>query len=282
MVTRRPSARSVVVALALTVALFAFSGVAGAANPWIRVAAPSPGNASTDVNCLSPVRCTAIGTGLSGGPPVLRTLDGANWVPQPVPHVGAITYLHGIDCVSLTNCTIVGGWSNVGGEIRTLVLRKVNGGPWTRVASPNPDPHHTNAQLSHVSCPSASTCVAVASVVPTRIPLTVSLRPFILATDDGGAHWMRGTTPPGITVGGVSDIDCRAAHQCTAVGSFNGALVLRSDDGVTWTEPDPATHAIGSNLDAVSCPSTRCRAVGNRTVSIPFGSRDLSLVLRES
>ena len=79
------------------------------------------------VTCSSSVHCVAVGTG-RGGDGVSHALtvvgNGTAWTSQPaVDPPGELQGLLAVDCLSSTNCTAVGGYRNVTGQVVTLAER---------------------------------------------------------------------------------------------------------------------------------------------------------------
>jgi hypothetical protein len=76
----------------------------------------------TDVTCLSPNACFAVGYSapelVNGSPTALKTVaeswEGAGWALLTTPNLGSQTYnsLAGISCSTAINCTAVGGASS--------------------------------------------------------------------------------------------------------------------------------------------------------------------------
>ena len=100
------------------------------------------------------------------------------------------------------------------------------------------------AALAAVSCPSASTCVAVGGMGG------------LIVSHDGGASWVEASVPTGHLLYGVS---CANPSWCAAVGD-GGAIVVTSDGGASWAA---AASGTASTLDTVSCPAPgHCVAAG--------------------
>jgi hypothetical protein len=135
-----------------------------------------------------------------------------------------------------------------------------DGTNWTIQQAQNP-PGTTTAQLTSVSCPSASSCVAVGTF------LTPSFTVLTEVWD--GTNWTIKNTPvPSAVLQGVS---CSASNACTGVGDvFNGTQnvpLAERWNGTNWTMQNAANPpgATLSELASVSCPATsatNCTAVG--------------------
>jgi photosystem II stability/assembly factor-like uncharacterized protein len=278
-------AQVLTVALALVVATLALPEPAGAANPWVRVAAPSPGSGQNfllSVECHG-VACTAVGfyTNDAGfGPLLTSTSDGTTWVRRTVPRPSPFTQLYDISCVSQTHCTAVGGYIPFPGDgsfrVRPLILTTTDGGTWSRVLL-LPDLGGASSQLNSIDCVTATRCRAVGSA---------GRRSLVLRTGNG-ATWFREASPSlGNGDNTLASIDCVSNGHCTAVGGYDpvasdGALtrtlVLRMNGGPPWTvvpSPNPAPSQSRAFLDEVSCvtPST-CVAVGGVEPGAAAGGR---------
>ncbi len=133
------------------------------------------------------------------------------------------------------------------------------GSPWLGVFTDAALPVPVNS-LTAVACATATACWAIGSTVgDDGAPNGAA----IIATQDGGAHWVNQAAPG--TVSYLSGISCSDRRHCTAVGQTDAglaAIVTTTDGGKTWTQV-PAPPGI---LDAatVSClPGGRCVAVGS-------------------
>jgi hypothetical protein len=250
-----------------------FAPAAGAANPWVRVAAPSPSTELSllqSVSCVSATECTAVGMYISGSglkPLAVRTSDGVTWTRQTVPSTTFYTDLRAVDCETATVCTAVGGsivGPSDGFRFHTLVMRTTNGTTWSRVTVPSPG-GEDGAELLSVDCVTATRCRAVG---------LAGRRSLVLRTGNG-MTWFREPSPNRGTGDNVlASIDCVSNVSCTAVGGYEATasddargrtLVMRSN-GPDWTlvsSPNPAPSLSESVLQGVSCvaPST-CTAVG--------------------
>lgn len=137
-----------------------------------RVQHPGPGELWS-VSCPAAAVCLAAGdTGENGSPSgdahaLAERWDGRAWVIQRVPEPPGTAYssLKGISCTSPVACTAVGE-AALGQPAATVTLaERWNGKSWAIQHTPNP-PHSNSstaatATLNAVSCPSATTCVAV-------------------------------------------------------------------------------------------------------------------------
>jgi len=130
-----------------------------------------------------------------------------------------------------------------------------DGSRWTALTTPQPS-GSTNASLSKVSCPSASTCIA------TGYSLDIGA-PFALQWD--GTNWTQ--TGGGLSGTAPSDLSCGSATSCIAVGANDGRILIHSWSGSDWSvqsSPNPSEQA--PTLGGVSCTSaTFCATVGRGT-----------------
>jgi hypothetical protein len=134
-----------------------------------------------------------------------------------------------------------------------------------------------NTSLTGVSCPSATSCVAVGWFLG-RIPGTSAYQNFTLAETWNGSTWTIVPSPsPKLPGGGaqLNSVSCTSSTSCMAVGETQvfhvpgGYLVphpfAESWNGSTWSQvATPALANSGASLNGVSCTSpSSCMAVGN-------------------
>jgi hypothetical protein len=180
---------------------------------------------------------------------------GAVWSIQPSPNPPSSTgQLAAVSCASLVACVAVG--SSLNSAMQPVPLaERWDGTSWWIQPTPNPFAQ-SGAQLSGVSCTSATACTAVGSGGGGS-----------LVERWDGTNWTLEPTPTsqGQSLLGVS---CTSATACTAVGSDGGGSLVERWDGTNWTvEPTPTSE--GESLTGVSCTSdTACTAVGNLGVVV--------------
>jgi hypothetical protein len=153
------------------------------------------------VSCVSNVRCVAI------------SADGMyiwqhnRWTRQLVPGLGARAP-SAISCASATRCVVVAGSD----PATSFVLR---GQSWTRHAMPG---HGGNdwTWFGGISCPTASSCIAVGSVSAHNQSET----PALLAERWNGTSWQLEPVKPVAGGGGasLSAVSCPTPADCVAVG----------------------------------------------------------------
>jgi hypothetical protein len=118
------------------------------------------------------------------------------------------------------------------------------------------------SQLSGISCPSRTSCVAVGY---TTDPNGHQL-PLVERWNRGS--WSAETIRPFPGPGGseLASVSCPSTDTCTAIGSSNGQPLVERWNGHSWSRQEavPLPGASASFLDSVSCASPqRCLAVGS-------------------
>jgi hypothetical protein len=124
-------------------------------------------------------------------------------------------------------------------------------------------------ELSAVSCPSSTYCVAVGDYRPNDKGTNWTPTAQVWT---GGSSWNAQTppAPTGTNASLLSGVSCASPTSCLAVGSSdaNGvdALLAESWNGTAWSiDPTPTSSgSAGADLVGVSCTSsTSCVAVGS-------------------
>jgi endonuclease YncB( thermonuclease family) len=249
---------------------------ASAASGWAIQPTPGPSGATSSglsgVSCTAPTNCTAVGDyGLAGGgtATLAEYWDGSTWAIQPTPNPsGSQTAgLDAVSCASPASCMAVGSSTpppSSGAPAATLA-EYWDGSTWA--IQPTPTRTHSSRLLG-VSCPSATTCIAVGAVF--NGPVTSGA----LAERWNGSTWGLQTiaTPAGGTDLSLSGVSCTSGASCTAVGQYadDGVVMTLAEywDGHTWAvqpTPNPAGNgnSLWPNLLGVSCNArTSCTAVG--------------------
>jgi photosystem II stability/assembly factor-like uncharacterized protein len=291
-----------------TLAVLALAAVAGCATRTPAAPAPAAwhaegsGTTSTlyDIGCLTASRCFAVG---DAGTLLATTDGGRTWRREASP-TGAPLYR--IACAPPASCYVIA-------RPETILVTHDAGAHWAARALPvhvpglvlpgcviggQPVPPQGEPPcplgLLDISCPSASTCYAVATAPSGYDGNPISQTPgaepgsSLWLTTDGGATWTRQPIPPGV----VCDGDCNVAYgyplewvfcapsgPCWAggnqlVGSHDGfasALLVTPAPGGSWRlEPGcPASGPCSEPVtDVGACPTgTGCYAVNN---SSPF------------
>jgi hypothetical protein len=226
------------------------------------------------VSCASTRACVAVGhSGNSVGTTgvtIAEHWDGRRWrlVHTPGQARSKVGFLSGVSCASSIACTAV-GYSAARSGIATTLAERWDGSRWA--LQPTPTPLTTaSVQLTGVSCPALTSCVAVGFFAVTGFDV-------MLAERWDGSRWSieHASYPAGARAVKLTAISCPSPTSCTAVGSFNNRVGFdvtlaerHGPGGGRWAverPPNPA-GATGSTLAGVSCwAATRCLAVGGFT-----------------
>jgi hypothetical protein len=223
-------------------------------------------NMLSGVSCVSGSMCVATGHSSNANGDRQWTLaerwNGSAWSIMSTPNRGGApgSNLAGVSCSSPTACTGAGSYSLADGRPVTLAERW-NGSSWS--IQNTPQPPGIWSWFMGVSCPSPTTCAAVA------VHLSNQRHGETLAMGWDGTSWsvQPTPTPTGAMNSQISGVSCSSPAACTAVGQLDLApgppLTLAERwDGSTWsieTTPTP----LNSYLLGVSCPSAAvCIAVG--------------------
>ena len=223
----------------------------------------------TAVSC--PVRhgCTAAGYNavFQHYPRALvDTWDGTTWQPAIAPGLPAATESESlaVSCSDAAACTSV-GFNTDPFERSAPLIERWNGRQWAIQTTPGLP--SSNTVLDGVSCPSATSCVAVGYYYVSDgmdAPLT--------ETWNGHVWRIRHIqAPPGRPSSELRAVSCSSAQACIAVGGYtdgtgNQTAFAERWDGSTWQFQHVAVPvgATGSLLVGVSCSEARaCTAVGN-------------------
>lgn len=229
---------------------------------------PSGYGALADVSCGSLTACVAVGYGTPGvevegaSTALAQRWNGTRWLTQNAADqtAPASTSLSGVACATPSACTAVGHYINGLGQSQP-VAERWGGTDWTLQSTPALPSCATGTmcQLTAVSCPTASMCVAVGGE---------SYGPLVEVWS--GGSWTIQTIPtqPGSDVGALTGVSCASPIACIGVGS--SGLVARFD-GSGWSVQD-ATEPPGGTVgfNAVSCTSSdACTAAGVFTSAGP-------------
>ncbi len=227
------------------------------------------GQTSSELNgvaCPAAGKCIAVGGSgeLFAFSALAQLWNGKSWSSQaPVQPAGSVNgVFNGISCGGPDNCVAVGQYTLLQGdtEVNLPLAELWNGTAWTLLSGPA-----GMNDLSAVSCPTASVCVAVGSGP---------------AQATGSAVW-NGTSWTTLTVPGpaldavLQSVSCTSATNCMAVGGGPHApLAEQWSGGSSWRTlgvPGPATYSFFPGFQAgapyslagVSCLGpARCLAVG--------------------
>jgi hypothetical protein len=171
-------------------------------------------------------------------------------VSPPAPaNIKHADFLNGVSCVSPANCTAVGEYYQTSSGRQRTLIERWNGTIWRVELSPSAGRAST---LDNVSCPSATSCTAVGSLIIgwNGVSWKVELRssPFV-------------------------SVSCVAPSSCMAVGvTSHGAPESGYWDGTNWKlepMPRPRHPAQSITLASVSCTKPSfCLAVGDYTYGV--------------
>jgi hypothetical protein len=252
---------------------------------WTPQVLPAPAGATNatlaDVSCPTTTWCLAVGYWSQGNGnqqfPLAEQYDGTGWSivtgtepsgPMFTPSV-ALAVFYGVSCAAPGRCTAVGTWGP-GGNTLQLLVSTLSNGSWTATTASNLA-GEAYAALDAVSCPTATSCVAVGySETPQPRPIQSPL-----AAVPSGPAWVAVpvSTLAGYNAGALAGISCPSAGVCMAVGAAEqanstggGTYVAMADssDQTGWhVSPTPSLGGVNSGLSAVSCTSsTFCEAAG--------------------
>jgi hypothetical protein len=176
--------------------------------------------------------------------------------------------LDDLACASATYC-VAGGWYLGPNNSHTGLLLTYTSGTWTATQAPVPASAPNGSQsdyVSAVSCPAASSCVAVGSYAGAQSEGAMLLR-------QSQGSWVAASVPGDAT--SLDAVSCPTVASCDAVGTTlggddgeEGVLVTLSGSAVTSTTlPVPAnaaTHGQNLALTDIACPAPgSCVAVGS-------------------
>ena len=272
---------------------------------WQELALPSGTYVETALSCTSSVRCSAGGSRYEGldanGKPVMNPVflstpnGGESWTvqPFPTPRLGQFqllfsTFVTQLSCPSSETCEAL-LVANFGGPgystaVDNVFMRTDDGGQsWSTTILPGqPAPTSggglMNSPMNNgMSCPSTQFCVASALLSPMGGSTSIVWR-----TDDGGATWLVGWLPDGLTSAGP--LSCPNSLHCWIVaGSYgkgsNSQLLESTDGGASWSVRSPQELPTTINWGSVSCPTdNNCWLAGEVTganrESVVYASND--------
>jgi hypothetical protein len=214
--------------------------------------ADSAYDALSAVSCTSATACTAVGGNDDTGAFLAERWNGSRWsserVPAPVASQVANTDLDGVSCSSRSLCTAVGTYAIPQNRAPSIIVTVVE--RWNRARWSSQRPSQAT-KLSAVSCPSSTSCNAIAQ-------------------QWNGVRWSLGPNPNAI----LNSISCLAGNACIAVGSGR----IERWNAQRWTPQTAARDLPHAKFNSVSCVSTRaCFLVGSNQnaagVTIPLIER---------
>ena len=177
------------------------------------------------------------------------------------------SWLSAVTCPSSTSCIAVG----TGATGNALVEQTTNaGGNW--VVDTN---GVSGLGLNAISCAGAFHCMAVGGE---RRGANLSASNTILVTTDGGTTWSAGSIPSVNDY--LTSVSCSDTEHCWATGALGlggtSTIIMTGDGGSVWENqawsgpplPENAVALIGSQLNAITCPTSNdCLVVGQATYS---------------
>jgi hypothetical protein len=216
---------------------------------WTATEAPVPANAAANpgvglgpVTCVAVSSCVAIGSYLDAsgnGRLLVETLSGTTWTAAEAPGPANATYgvdeatvLNTLACFSITACSAAGDYIDTSGDIQGL-LETLSGTTWTPTEAPLPagalPNNEPNVTLPSVSCPLATSCVAVGDFPPS------SGDDQGLLETGSGTTWapMQAPLPAGTAATAVDlqSVACPSVSSCVAVGWYGDSGLLLAGPG---------------------------------------------------
>jgi hypothetical protein len=223
------------------------------------------------VSCSSATSCMAVGYAQGSNQMMAETWNGSAWsmAPSPVAPAGAIDpNLGAVSCFSAGDCVAVGSYYD--GAISTSAVDGLaegwNGSEWTIESVPTPA-EESDVNLTGVSCPTASWCMAVGSAA-------TELGNFSTLTEKwNGSAWSNVLSPDTVSTsiqggeeGQLFGVSCVSTTACSAVGTQ-----VQGWDGLIWELQ--SNSVTPPTLSAVSCASASwCTATGRDPDKIETGS----------
>lgn len=220
-------------------------------SPWtgtlVTVALPPPVHVLTDVSCVTPARCWAVGStvgsaGAPNGAALITTADGGvTWTGETIPP--QVAYLSSLSCSDLHHCRAVGQAAPGATSAATSIVTSDGGTTWAL----QPGPAGV-LDITAVACRPDRRCLAIGTTAGGSTALVAAT-----PTSD----WTPlGPLPPGIS--GATSLSCTSDRTCWVTGHIqvdadhvNGVVAVTTDGGTSWlTESTP--RGLGY-LNAVSC-----------------------------
>ncbi|MGH3190329.1 MAG: hypothetical protein ACRDOL_24280, partial [Streptosporangiaceae bacterium] len=265
----------------------------GSGASWTATKVPLPADANaadpnvslSSVACASASSCVAVGSysdSAEVGHALLLTGSGTSWTATEAPlPAGADpgAGLNSVTCPSASSCVAAGTYTDSAGDRQGLLLTGL-GTSWTATGAPAPagaaaDP---GTLMNWITCPSASSCVAVGSYTDSA----ANVQGMLLT--GSGTSWTATEAPLPANAAadqsatGLDAVACSSPSSCVvAGGSYTDSAgivqgLLLTGSGTSWTAteaPLPAnaravTNAIAVWVDAVACPAaSSCVATGH-------------------
>jgi hypothetical protein len=149
-----------------------------------------------------------------------------------------------------------------------LVDRSTDGGVgWNQVLEyPDPPVTPVDAEMRSISCPTATTCLALGFAgtfgIDNNPPGPVT--PLEYSSGDGGATWAARSLPPAFAASGPFAVDCARVVDCYTIGqTTTGAPTIEASTNSGWVWHAETVPAAVTGLSAIACPTYfRCYATG--------------------
>lgn len=230
-----------------------WNGRAWSVQPTAR---PARAGELTDVSCVSPVGCIALGAWANQSRTMTQWWDGHTWRLLASPKA----IMSGVSCVSARWCLAVG--SDMAQDFGVW-YETWNGSAWSRLMTPANEKSGGSLTVGAVSCTSPAACTEVGSDFYNGYHGT--------AARWNGTWWAQQSTytPSAAQSAGLIDVDCPSARTCLAVGDFTnpadrGLVFSERWNGSAWAAlPTPNFRGKDVYMTGVSCLSaSACMAVG--------------------
>ena len=237
-----------------------------------------------DVSCWARSNCVAVGTiTVRENPePVVVTEVQGRWdhavrAMEPTDASNGYGELTGVSCRSAGNCVSVGDYVAAGDNTTGMSVDEV-GGTWLR-GTVLPVPANSDKAFfvtlpASVSCPTASSCVAVGAYQTGGV-----LKGFLDTDASGTWSSVEAQAPAnGNPAGSVllRSVGCGASGDCEAVGSYVNNIGTTPiglwESGGLWhkgVSVSVPSNGSGGSLNAVACPTpSTCIAVGAYGITV--------------
>jgi hypothetical protein len=261
------------------------------------------------MTCQSAGVCTAVGwyeDTSTNEQAVIETETGYSWTAQKVNltalpggvYSDPYAQLDGVSCSSVGNCAAVGDYNDASNHAQGLIETETNG-TWTTSRLPLTGLPNTAADpgvdLTSVSCPSATSCVAVGSYDD-----SAGRQQALIATGNAGTWTAQKVSLSSFSTytnpyGQLTQVSCASPGSCVAVGSFrdsadNDEGLIETESGGSWSSSRPDLSHLGNasgapegEVTAVSCPSGgNCTAVGFYLDNSTGGGSDQGMLLQQT
>ncbi len=203
-------------------------------SPWLgtltAATLPPPVNSLTSLDCVSALRCWAVGStvgaaGAPNGAAVIATGDGGvTWAVETIPPT--VGYLSAISCSDRRHCTAVGQETQTSNGLGAIITTANGGATWAPVVVPS-----GVLDVTAVACQANRRCLATGAT---------TLGTAVLAASPAQPAWaQRGTLPPTFT--GATGLSCPdtqhcwvSAHVAVDVDHVAGQVAVSTNGGSTW------------------------------------------------